>query len=245
MSLKRIFSYTTLIILAALILNSCYFDGSGHLNRIQGEGPIVSEDINLPKINGIVIKNSANVSLSQGDQQRLVVEAQRNILDNLRTEVSNGVLYIGNRNPVWKTKPVKVKLRISDLSIVRMSGSGNISTTNTFTDLNDLEVKLSGSGKIDLSVEAREIYGNIGGSGNIYLDGEARKGEFIISGSGSIAASNLHLKRAYARISGSGGIHTDVSDDLEARISGSGSITYQGHPRIDKHISGSGSVRSK
>jgi hypothetical protein len=245
MLLKRNVLHTALIFTAVLILNSCYFDGSSHFNRIQGEGQIVSEDINLSKIHGIVIKNSANVSLTQGDKQRLVVEAQRNILDNLKTEVSNGILYIGNRNPVWKTKPVQVKLRISDLSIVRMSGSGDISSTNTFTDLDDLEVKLSGSGKIELSLEAREVYSIISGSGSINLDGEARKGEFTISGSGSIRAYDLRLRKANARISGSGSIHTHVEENLEVRVTGSGSITYQGDPKIEKHISGSGGIRSR
>lgn len=242
---KRLLINAVIITLAIVSLNSCFLEGSGVFDRITGEGPEVSKEINIPRIHGIVIKNSANVILRQGDDQKLEVKAQRNIIENIRTEVSNGILYVGSRRPVWKTKPIQMNLRLSDLNIVKISGSGKISMANTFTDVDDLEVNLSGSGNIDLSVEAREIYCNISGSGSINLEGKAREGEYVISGSGSIHATDLKLKKAYARVSGSGGIHLDVKDDLEARITGSGNIYYQGNPSIDKRITGSGNIRSK
>ncbi len=226
-------------------MNSCFYEGSGPFNRIIGDGPIISEEFDLAKIRGIVVKNSANVILTQGDRQKVVVEAQRNIIDNLKQDVSNGIWYIDNRKPVWRTKAVQIKVRMSDLSIVKVSGSGDISSSNTFRDLDDLEVRIGGSGSINLSAKADNILGHIGGSGSITLEGEAREVEFIVSGSGSIHASDLEAKRGYARISGSGGIHVDVENDLEARISGSGNISYRNNPRVDKHISGSGNIRSR
>ena len=242
--IKKPLLYTTLIAFMALSLSSCYFDGSP-MKRIQGEGPLVTKEIDLPRINGLVIRNSADVVLSQGDGQRFTVEAQENIIDNLKTEVSNGVLYVGSRRPVWRTRPVKIKLRIRDLSEVRISGSGDIVSDNRFTGLDELEVRISGSGDINLDVEADNVYGQIGGSGSISLDGESRTVDFTINGSGSIYAFNLESKRANARISGSGNIHLYATSQLDARISGSGDIIYRGNPDLDSSISGSGNIRSR
>ena len=242
---KRILLYTAIILTSSFFLNSCYFDGSSPFKRIEGEGPMVTEELELSKVSGIVLRNSMKVTLTQGDNQKVVVEGQQNIIDNIKHEVSNGILYIGNKQPVWRTQPLKIKIRLSDLQIVKVSGSGDVITSNTFEGLDDLEVRLSGSGGMNLSVEAKDINGNISGSGRITLNGEARDVDFGISGSGSIHASDLEAKNAYARISGSGGIHLNVEKELEGRISGRGNITYLGNPRVEKHISGSGNVRSK
>lgn len=242
---KRKLLLSVIILGLTISLNSCYYDGPGGLKRIIGEGPMVSEEFDLSRIRGVVIRNSANVELTQGNDQRIVVEAQRNIIDNLKKEVSNGIWYIQNHKPVWKTKPVNIRIRMSDLSTVRVSGSGDIVSSGTFRDLDDLEVRISGSGDIELSVEAKDVFGNIGGSGSITLEGDAREVEFRINGSGSIYASDLEAKRGYARISGSGNIHVDVEDELDARISGSGDIYYRGNPRLDSHVSGSGKIRSR
>jgi len=244
MKIKNILS---LILLGGVIflLNSCFYEGSGPFNRIQGEGPIVTEEFDLAKIRGIVVRNSADVVLTQGNNQKIVVEGQRNIIDNLKKDVSNGIWYLGNKENVWRTKPIKVKVRLSELTMVKLAGSGSIRTSGEFDDLDDLEVRMAGSGNIELSVEAEDVIGHIGGSGSISLDGEAREVDFVISGSGSIYASDLKARRGYARISGSGGIHLDAEDELEAIISGSGNIYYEGSPRLDKRISGSGNIRRR
>ena len=241
---RKTLLYPLTVALALLLLSSCYFDASPG-KRIQGEGPYLTRDIELPPIKGIVIRNSADVVLSQGNRQRMTVEAQENIIDNLRTEVSSGILYISNRKPVWRTRPVRIKLRIEDLTDVRVSGSGDIVSDGRFDDLDDLEVIISGSGDIKLDVEADNIYARIGGSGSITLKGDARSGDFRINGSGSIYANELETKRGSARISGSGGIHLFATSHLNARISGSGDIIYRGDPEVDSSISGSGNIRSR
>jgi hypothetical protein len=218
--------YPLTAVMMLLTINSCYFPGPGG-KRIQGEGPYVTKDIDIPTVRGIVIRNSADVVLSQGNRQRLSVEAQQNIIDNLKTEVSNGILYVGNRSPVWKARPVRIKLRINDLTNVRISGSGDIVSEGKFDGLNDLEVVISGSGDIKLDVEADNIDARIGGSGSITLEGDSRTVDYKINGSGSIYANELETKRAYAR------------------ISGSGDIIYRGDPDVDKSISGSGNIRSR
>ena len=132
---KRIVFNTAIILLALISLNSCFFEGYGRFDRIQGEGSTVSKEIDIPKVHGIVVRNSAIVRLKQGDNQTLELEAQRNIIENLKTEVSNGILYISNKRPVWRTRPVEVKLILSDLTLVKLSGSGEIITSNKFSDL--------------------------------------------------------------------------------------------------------------
>jgi hypothetical protein len=129
--------------------------------------------------------------------------------------------------------------------MIRLSGSGSINTDGGFENLNDVELRIGGSGDMDLQIIADEVDATISGSGSISLEGEAKRLDFRISGSGSIYAIDLKAEEAKARITGSGGMRVNVSDELDASIAGSGSIFYKGQPRVNKNISGSGSIQSR
>lgn len=231
------------IVMVFLLCTSCYEFAS--LPGITGEGPIVSKTIDIRDVDGISIHNNADVILSQGNKQKIRIEAQENILDNLRTEVDGSVWRISNHRRVKKAEPIKIYMTIEDLRVARISGSGSITGTERFDDLDDLEIKISGSGDIELDVEAEDIFSRISGSGTIELGGRASLIECLISGSGDLFAEGLKTERGYTRISGSGGVRVNCTDKLEVRISGSGDVYYKGNPRIQSRISGSGNLISR
>lgn len=234
------------VILTALLafsLSSCFLENSGY--GIRGEGPVVERTVTLDPVKGITLPGSTKVFLSQGPTQQVRLVGQENVIENINLEVHGEVWQIGNKRPVWQSEPVKIYLTIETLRVIRISGSGSVQTDTRFTNLNNLELKISGSGKMDLDIEAEDIDASISGSGDLYLLGTASSLDFTISGSGGISASELKAKRASTRISGSGNIEVAVEDRLDARISGSGSIFYHGNPKVDSSVSGSGHVRSR
>ncbi len=240
------------IVLALLIslsagLSSCYYDyqDGNHKNRIEGHGPVVTRVVDLDNFRGIVIQNAADVILTQGKTQKVEIEGQENILDNLNLDVSGDVWKISNIRPVWRHHELIIRITLPGFYMIRISGSGSIDSDGAFENLNDLELRIGGSGDMDLEVEADDIDATISGSGSINLEGEANRLDFQIGGSGGIHAFNLKADEARARITGSGGIKINVSNNLEASIAGSGSIYYKGQPRVNKRISGSGSIQSR
>ena len=108
----------------------------------------------------------------------------------------------------------------------------------------DLNLSVSGSGRIKLDLEADDLTQKISGSGNIVVSGEADRAEVSISGSGNLDALDLEADHYAVRISGSGKCKINVGDSLEANISGSGSVYYKGDPdKIRSNVSGSGKVK--
>lgn len=230
------------IALISLLTVSCVY---GPANRIEGEGPERSKTLELDPVNGIVIKNSARVFLTQGPKQEIVVRGQENIIRNLDTTVSGGIWNIRNIKPVWRMQPLVIEITTPDIRMLQISGSGNIRSEEPFRDLDNLELGISGSGDIHIDMECRQVYARISGSGGIHLSGTGEKAEYIISGSGSIRASDLTVSEARTRISGSGSIYVHAEEDLDASISGSGDIIYEGRPRINTRSSGSGKVYAR
>jgi uncharacterized protein YaiE (UPF0345 family) len=171
------------------------------------------------------------------------MEGQQNILDNIKRDVDGGIWRVNFEKSVRNAKPVKIYITLATLEEAAVSGSGNISSTNTFQNIGDLEIGVSGSGEVNLSVGADEIETAISGSGDIFLKGSANMLEASISGSGNVDASDLKTSDCEVSISGSGDVTVYCTASLEAAVSGSGDVRYKGDAaKVKASVSGSGDV---
>ena len=81
MQIKRIF----LLIVIAFALNSC-------INTIDGNGKVTKEQRAVSSFNKIDISGSYEVLINQGDEERLELEVDENLLEYIETETKNNTL---------------------------------------------------------------------------------------------------------------------------------------------------------
>jgi hypothetical protein len=213
-------------IIIALMLGACSF-GSFSPDVVVGSGKVAHETRSVSNFTSVVLEGSANVSISSGTTESVVVEADDNILPLIETTVKNGQLVIGNKpnTNITTVSPVKVTVTMKSLQSVTLSGSGNVTASGFSGD--------------SLSV-------NLPGSGNITVTGTTNNLQIKLLGSGNIMCQGLQAKSAIVRLSGSGDIQVYASQSLDASILGSGSILYSGNPsQVNKSVSGSGSITPK
>lgn len=238
---------TTYGLLMALILtvaaSGCFIDidDDSPFGCVDGEGPIVDETLSLDEFDGIVLRISADVEITQGPEQSVRVEGKANIIDELDLDVNNGVWEIEFDDCVRDQGSFKIFITTPNVRMLKVSGSGSIVSTNVLQTA-DLELEISGSGNIDAAVDSDDITARVSGSGDILLEGEADELDCRISGSGEILAFNLPVREANVEISGSGNAEVRVAETLRVRISGSGDVRYKGQPLLDVLVSGSGRV---
>lgn len=233
---------TVLTIGLFLFITAQLSSQSWSTGSIKGEGEVVKQEITLPAIDGISLEFSGDVVLTPGSTQKIVIEGQQNIIDNIRREVRDGTWRISFDKNVKDAKPVIVYMTLPTIEDVVLSGSGSIRSTGKFSNLNDLEIAVSGSGDISLEIDAQETDLAISGSGGVKLSGSAKTLEIAISGSGDVNAADLVTSGCEISISGSGDAQVKVNGDLETAISGSGDVHYSGNASVKAKISGSGSV---
>ena len=234
--------YSATFVFSLFLTSGCIQNGQF---GIRGEGPVVERKVNLDNIKGLSLGGSARVFLTQGSGQEVRIAGQENIIDNLNLEVRSEIWHIDNKRPVWHSESLKIYITLETLRLIKVSGSGDVECVNHFPGQKDLEIRISGSGKIGLDIDARDIDGNISGSGDLMLIGTADLLDINISGSGNVKAYDMKTRKADVRISGSGGMQLSVEDRLDANVSGSGSIIYDGNPKVNSSTSGSGSVRAR
>jgi len=212
---------------------------------IKGEGPIIEKTLDVSDFTGVSLGISGNVILKQGNQTSVVVEGQQNIIDNIQTDVYGDVWRIRYDKNVRNHKRVTIYITMPTLTEAYVSGSGGMKSKGAFSNLGDLELAVSGSGKLSLDVDAKTIESAISGSGDIHLAGNSHEMEVQISGSGELEGFNMQTKDCNIRISGSGECEISVAENLEVKVSGSGDVFYKGNPRVRSKISGSGDVVSR
>lgn len=206
-----------------------------------------SETRDLATFDEISFATSGTVYLKQGNTQKVELKGERDDLDEIRTEVRGGRLLIKNRSNSWfswnNNNKIEIYITVKNLKGLSVSGSGRVYGESTFTT-DYLDLGVSGSGKMELEANAREVDMSISGSGRITLEGEGRITEISISGSGKLDAEDFIADDHTIRISGSGSCYIHADESIDARISGSGSIHYKGDARkVNSRSSGSGKVR--
>ena len=199
----------------------------------------------------VMMRISGKVYVKQGDKNEVILEGERNLLEEVVTDVEGGRLIIKNRRDqswrFWENnrrkQGVNAYVTVKDLKGVYVSGSGDIIGEEQIA-ADDLTVSISGSGDIELAVRAKYVSSKISGSGNIELEGKTDRAKLSISGSGKYFAEKLEAGDYKISMSGSGRGSINVNGDLDVRISGSGKIYYLGNPTgVNSSVSGSGTVR--
>jgi hypothetical protein len=226
------------MLLSALLSGGCVND----IGCIEGNGYPIGESRSVADFHEVHCNGSFDVRVLPSDNYEVIVDAESNIIQYIRTSVSGGKLYIEtqDRSCINNTIPMIVTVYAPSVDGLEVNGSGSIDASDLY--VSDLYVNVSGSGDITVNADALNVEADISGSGSINLSGITDVSNLHISGSGNIYAYQMPQLECTASISGSGNIYVSVDDLLDATISGSGYIYYRGFPVVYQSISGSGRV---
>jgi hypothetical protein len=211
----------------------------------RGSGNVISQTREVSGFDAVSVEYPAEVNIKQGTSESLKIEAEDNLLPNLKTQVRNGKLEIFYRREGGKhvnpTKPVKITIVVKDLKDVDFTSAGELTIEKLKTD--NLDVSLSGAGNLNLDgIQVQGLQISLSGAGSMTASGTTDDLDMNISGFGDFDGADLHGKEARVNISGAGSATVWVDNDLNAQISGAGSISYYGSPSVTRQISGVGGV---
>ncbi|HTE26287.1 head GIN domain-containing protein [Flavitalea sp.] len=234
--MKKI-SLALLLVLSIISLPSC--------RKVVGDGPAITENRSTGEFTGIEMGVPADMYYIPGNNFKIEITAQRNILDVIETYVSDNILKVKVKHSVniKSHEPVTIKITAPDVSWLGVNGSGNIKVLEPFEPA-ATTLSINGSGTMVVAkLVAEDVQVKISGSGSIQVyDGNTSKESLSISGSGLIDLAALTAVQASTSTSGSGTMRVNVVSNLDCKISGSGVVMYKGNPKVSSSVSGSGRV---
>ncbi|MEM6967518.1 MAG: head GIN domain-containing protein [Bacteroidota bacterium] len=236
---------SSVILAMVLLMTACQDNGNnGLFNCIRGEGDKVTQILDIELFHSIRLRGSSNVFVTQSNDFQVIIQGQQNIIDNIELDIQDGRWDIEFEECQRNFHKLNFYVTIPEVKLLEVSGSGDIIGENEFTG-NHFDLKIDGSGNIDVAIaDAEQIDTRISGSGKITVDGIAQQLDAKINGSGDLEAFGLESLIGDVRISGSGDAEVTVQDDLEVKITGSGDVYYRGNPIINVKITGTGELIS-
>jgi hypothetical protein len=216
------------------------------INAVNAQGK--KETRKVAEFDKIDLSIPANLYLTQGAKNEVVIEADEDVLAKIETKVDGTSLDI--KFEKWHNYKgmgkINVYITVKSITGLDVSGSGDIIAKSAIK-AEKLVLDISGSGSILIdNLTVNDVYAMVTGSGNINIKGNSKANmlKADVTGSGDIDSEGIEFKNGELDITGSGSIRANVSDDLNADITGSGSIYYKGNPVIDADITGSGKIRN-
>ena len=241
-TMKNLQSALFLFVILNFTLGSC-----SRINCISGDGNQITKTIELDELHGIELSMASEVNILQGAEQKIELIGDENIINELQTELTEGIWKIQPQAGCYSDYTLKINITMATLDEITINGSGKVVVGN-FSDQSDLSVIISGSGNTTLNQfeGLTNFIGKINGSGEITAKTIITPIDYLdvnISGSGQFTGYPMQGRKCDISISGSGGCQVYAIDELHARISGSGRVTYKGSPEVDEKVSGSGSIQ--
>jgi Putative auto-transporter adhesin, head GIN domain len=184
-------------------------------------GPTTADKRDVAAFSRIKAEDQVDVNVRAGEPRRLTVRAGEKVIDDVRTEVRDGTLYISYDGPGIRKGRLLVEVAAPRVEAIGITGSADV-----FADA--------------LNEDALDI--RVSGAGDITAEGRTDRLTVDVSGSGDADLADLRAGEARVDLSGAGDADVRAADRLDADVSGAGDLAYRGDPALTQHVTGSGDI---
>jgi hypothetical protein len=215
-------------------------------------GIITSETRAVRGANQVFLHDYGEMVITQQDDEGLIIEGDKELIQSIETIVETGVLHIRIRKGLFdklghalstglSSRPLRYRLFMKELSGVHIQGAARVVIPDL--DTQSLKLGLHGAGTINLpSLSSETLQVEFGGTGNLTIGGEVWAQSLLLTGAGSYSAPRLRSAKATIEIRGAGKATVWVEDELQVKIRGVGGVDYYGSAKLQTSKSGLGSV---
>lgn len=252
------------ILISALLLTSCT------LVMTPGSGNVVTETREVSDFQNVEICCGMQLILTQGDEERLTIEAEDNVISEIETIVSRGTLDIRFHQNFrffgWRLNhPIRVNLQMREIQGVSISSGSSLDAPNITSgqltlrfssgsngeigEITANQVTLNASGGAHASIDtmttdALDI--QLGSGSEVRIDGGNTAHQQIEVNSGSTyLAENLQSEVAVIDAGSGSSAEVNVSESLVVTAGSGSQVEYSGNPQIEQDLSSGSQLRAK
>jgi hypothetical protein len=222
-----------IVIIILLFTVSCEKASVG--DCFKSTGSIVQEERPVTGFHTVVLHDNVNLVLESSGENHLTIEAGKNLMKKIVTEVHDSVLTIHNYNSCnWVRsydKPVTAYLSFAKLDTLVYRSIGNVTSDDTVR-VGNLEIDVKeGAGEIGFTVSAIILHCNLHyGTADIKMKGRVGVCYVYSNSFGLIDNRNLDADFIYLDTRSSNDIYVQVHKVLGVTIDNIGNVYYTGNP---------------
>lgn len=226
-----------LLLIIIPLFYSCNIKADNWIHARKGNGNVVKETRKVMSFDEIKASAGIDVYIFQGDEEKVVVEADENLMDCIVTEVRESTLkcYIDCR--LRYASKIKVYVNYKKLNSLDASSGSEISG-ETLLKTEVLKINVDSGAEIKLAVEAKELFCDVSSGADATIEGTTDYFKGNASSGAEVDGKGLKAKTCDLNASSAGDIKVTVTEKVIADASSGADITYYGNPEIE-HVSSS------
>lgn len=203
---------------------------------------MATEERVLSEFNGLRVEAIGKVNLHIAPEYKVMIRTNVNVLDDITLSVYENDLYIKLTGNHRKIDLLEFDVYAPEFNYIRLDGVADIRCEDLISTP-ALTVKQDGVGNIYLgNVEVQNAYFTLHEVGDVEVRGMADEVIANHSGVGNLRLFELTGKKGDIKLSGTGDIDINVSNDLKIDLSGVGDVRYMGTPAMSVNHTGVGKI---
>ena len=241
MDTKKLFIPLALFILLGLFATVSF--GCWNIPEDRSTGNFVKEERTVSNFTKLDVGGAFKIYLSQGDQEKLLIEADKDEMGEIVTEVIGNKLKIYTKSG-WggRYHDMSIYLTFKDLEYIDFSGAVEVIGENVLA-FSELEMDVSGAAEIDMEMKAERFEAEFSGASELDFRGTCKIGYIELSGATEIDAEGLEFQDLNIELSGASDAKVWATGTLKIDASGASDIRYKGSPKVSIDESGASSVK--
>jgi hypothetical protein len=220
---KKLIPVVAVILLISCMLTSCLYG-------IKGNRNVVKNERQLESFTSISVSAGLEVILSQDSIPKVIVEADSNLQDIIKTEVSGGELKIFPKQRISSCESKKIFVTFKTIQGVEAS-SGSDVKSKVELKLQSLQLSVSSGANVDVKLGVSKLTVNGSSGANVDLAGNTEILDVDGSSGSNIKAKELQSKSCNAGASSGANLKLFVSEKINAQASSGGNIKVAGNPK--------------
>jgi len=202
-----------------------------------------NDDRSISGFTKLDVSGGFEIILTQGRSESLTIEADKKVLNNIKTRVTGKTLEIYTKGTIRNYSKIRIYLTFKQLESIDLSGAVKLIADQSL-QFDRLELDISGACTIEFDMEADRLDLDLSGASKLMLNGYVNHLEADCSGSSKLLLAGLKTKTISLDSSGATTAEFWVTESLDVESSGASSIRYKGEPKsINVDNSGASSVK--
>ncbi|HYF03171.1 MAG TPA: DUF2807 domain-containing protein [Patescibacteria group bacterium] len=214
--------------------------------EVQGSGNIATREFPVSSFMRLHLSTQGEVVLKQSDDEKVVIEADDNLLDIFEIVNSGRTLYVTYSNKL--RKPVFTKLKITvylrQIDTLYNASQGDLTTDGIISLTAPLAMKIQSHGNTKLAIKAPSMDVSSMSFGNVEISGECGEATINAKSHGNLNCRNLKAQDVMLRNMSHGSVEIWAENSVSIKHLGHGYVHYYGPGKLkDIQHYGHGEVR--
>jgi hypothetical protein len=258
----------SLLVATALFLRP-FVPVTGPGGPVAGSGRVVTRELQFNDFKVVRVGSAFQVGITYSSSYKVGVTMDDNLFDYLQVSKQGDVLAIGLKpgyDYQYHSLTLKAEIQLPDLYELQLDGaargtiqgfnsshkfmlllSGASSAEIADTSAGDIEIEISGAGRLSGSMTANgDARFTLSGASTATLGGKANN--LLIDGSGAshVELSDFTVHNAKVNLSGASQATINLDGRLDADLSGASTLLYLGEPTLgDISVTGGSTISKK